>query len=410
VLLGFEDMIFGVAVSPDGRFVAGASSDHTTRVWDLASLGSRLAASHGASVPGLAVSPDGKLIASASVDGDARLTNAASVLPESAAIALPVGTLSGLRGRKVAPKRLLFSPDGRRLARAGEDGALEVWRTPGGGDPMVLSGHTGAVQEIVFSSDGRFLYSAGADKTVRRWDWDQGSGVVLYEHAGSVSELALSLDGALLASGGEDQVVRVWHLGEGRDRSLSGHGAFITAVAFSPDGRSVLTGSQDHTFRVWDLEGGGSEIHGVAGPMLDIAFSPDGRSFFMRGFMHPLQRWDAAAWRRLNVYRGHAAPIWDFAIAPGGSRVVTGSVDRTARITDLATGEGRALAGAWDEVLEVAYMPDGRAVVSSGKDGVVRLFIDDLPEGAEELQAWLKGAVPEVIQLGPEEGEQRRSD
>jgi WD40 repeat protein/serine/threonine protein kinase len=409
VLLGFEDTIFKVAVSKNGRVIVGASADHTVRVWDLAGVGERLVAAHTAPVHALAIPKDGKLIASASLDGEVRLTDVASVLTDSAAVAPPEAGRLQLRlpGRKMARRggRLIFSPDGRRLAQTGEDGALEVWNIPGGGEPMVLLGHTDTVEAIVFSRDGNTLYSASRDKTVRRWDLNQGVGSILYEHAGAVTELALSPDGTRLASGGEDRMPRVWHLGEGRARSLSGHSAQVSSVAFSPDGRSLLTGSQDHTLRVWNLEGGASDTHYIATPVHAISFSPDGRSFFLQGRVNTLQRWDAAEQKPLPVYRGHAAPIRSFALSSDGLRVVTGSLDRTARIADLATGEGRALAGHWDEVLRVAYMPDGRSVVSSGKDGLVRLWLDDLPDGPDELRAWLKAAIPEVVNLSPKVGE-----
>jgi WD40 repeat protein len=409
VLLGFEDVIFKVAVSKNGRVIVGSSADYTVRVWDLAGMGERLVAAHAAPVAALAISKDGKLIASASLDGEVRLTDVAPVLTDSAAIAPPEAGRLPLRrpGDKVDRRggRLLFSPDGRRLARAGQDGALEVWNIPGGGDPIALGGHTGNVEDIVFSREGNILFSASRDKTVRRWDLSTGAGSILYEHAGEVTELSLSPDGTRLASGGEDWAPRVWHLGEGRGRSLSGHTAQVASVAFSPDGRSLLTGSHDHTLRVWNLEGGASDAHYIATPVYAISFSPDGRSFFLRGRVNTLPRWDAAEQKPLSVYRGHVAPIVDFALSPDGLRVVTGSIDRTARIADLATGEGRALAGHWDEVLRVAYMPDGRSVVSSGKDGLVRLWLDDLPDGPDELRVWLKAAVPEVVNLSPEAGE-----
>jgi WD40 repeat protein/serine/threonine protein kinase len=405
VLLGIEDMIYKVAVSPDGRTVVGASGDHTARVWDLAAMGERMVAAHATPVHGLAVSPDGKLIASTSSDGEARLTDVASILMDGAAIA-PPKPFGALRGRKAVPNRLVFSPDGRRLARSLADGTVEVWQIPGGGDPVVLSGHAGEIGALVFSRDGQALYSGGDDKTVRRWDLNQGSGTILYEHAGAVTDVALSPDEALLASGGHDRALVVWQLGEGRARSYTGHTGSITSVTFSPDGRSVLTGSEDHTLRVWDLASGGSHIHTIAGPMREVVFAPDGRTFFPRGLFNMLPRWDFAAQKPIDVYRGHGAPIYDFALSPDGLRVVTGSADRTARIADVATGEGRALVGHWDEVHRVAYMPGGRAVVSGAKDGLVRLWIDDLPDGGEELRAWLKAAVPEVVNMSPDVGKE----
>ena len=66
-----------------------------------------------------------------------------------------------------------FSPDGKRLVSASEDGTLRVWSCETGQEVLSLHGHNGAVNSVVFTPDGRKLISGGDDGTVRIWN---GSG------------------------------------------------------------------------------------------------------------------------------------------------------------------------------------------------------------------------------------------
>ncbi len=85
----------------------------------------------------------------------------------------------------------------------------------------------------------------------------------------------------------------------------------------------------------------------------------------------------------LQTLVGHTDRVTSVAVTPAGTRLVSGSDDRTLRLWDLASGlELATLSGHRDMVLAVAITPDGTRALSASADDTVKIW--DLA-GAREL-------------------------
>jgi WD40 repeat protein len=79
-----------------------------------------------------------------------------------------------LDGHAAAVRALAFSPDGKLLAAASEDGTIRLWDVAKSKELATLKGHEGAVSALAFGADSKTLASGGADKSIRLWDVPNG--------------------------------------------------------------------------------------------------------------------------------------------------------------------------------------------------------------------------------------------
>ena len=182
---------------------------------------------------------------------------------------------SGKPGATIGPfdeqfRYLVFSPDGTRIATAGEDGVTRLWDASTGRMTAECRGHTRKVLSVRFRADGARLVTTSADGTVRQWDSAFGRGVEspYVRHTGEVMTAAYSPDGLWIASGGTDRTVRLWDAGNQQDLAvLHGHTGVVHDLAFMADGRRLVSASlqkmetgyaRDGTVRQWQVGPQGS--------------------------------------------------------------------------------------------------------------------------------------------------------
>ena len=86
----------------------------------------------------------------------------------------------------------------------------------------------------------------------------------------------------------------------------------------------------------------GEELKSVAGhtnSVPSVAFLSDGSRIVSGSYDKTVRVWDAMSGEELKSLAGHTGPVPSVAFSPDGSRIVSGSLDKTVRVWDAKGGE-----------------------------------------------------------------------
>ncbi|MGR4851310.1 nSTAND1 domain-containing NTPase [Streptomyces sp. LARHCF252] len=407
--------VSAVAFAPADRNLLAATGDGgAVRLWDVRdrkrprALGGPLVSHDEDNVVSVAFAPDGRTLATAGDDGTVRLWN----LTDPAHPA-PLGKPAEADGSDDGSVRAVaFAPEGRTLATAGYDGTVRMWRY-GEADGIAplgkpLRAHTAPVWTLAFSPDGRTLATAGFDETVRLWDASgpgrlEPLGEPLTAHTAPVMSVAFSPDGETLASAGEDDAPVLWNVAnpaypQQLGEPLTGHTEAVWEVAFSRDGRTLASTGADGGVLLWHRPP--SVLTDFTNPVTALAFSPDRRLLAAASTDDGLIRlWDVRRPdrpRRLPRPLGHEDQVLALAFAPDGRTVVSGCADGTVRLWDVSAPDrpvplGAPLPAHDGGTSAVAFAPDGRTLATGGEDDTVRLWDVRRADRVRPLGAPLRG-------------------
>jgi WD40 repeat protein len=302
-----------------------------------------------------------------------------------------VHILRTLSGSDAPLSQAVFSPDGKRVATAGDDGVARVWDLrQTGAEVLTLQGHSDQLSSVAFSPDGQYLATASWDDTAKIWELSTGQELfTLSGHEDDVYFVAFSPNGKSLATASGDGTVKIWDVTTGQEISTFGDlEAPLFALTFSPDGQRLAASGDEGTASVWDITTGEKLLTlatGNADAINQIVFSPDGNTLATAGYDHTVRLWEAATGKSLLTLTGHTDGVVGLAFSHDGQRLATASTDASIKIWEVATGRlNLTLAGHQKEVTKVDFSPDGRQLVSSSRDGTIKIW-DVSPESGQEL-------------------------
>jgi len=236
-----------IAVSSlDGSLLAEVGGEEETlRLWNVASGEKKDFSAVDGSVTAIALSPDGQKLAVAH-PGRIVLLDAATA-----------EIIQKLTRQETKVDWLSFSDDGRTLATANEDGAIQIWDLVNGQVARTIAG-AGRITALCFAPAGRILASASEDGSVSLWDLQTGAlSLQVRKHSAAVNAIAFSAGGNLMATGGDDRTVIIWEVATGKARrTLKGHDLAVTSLAFSHDASLLASGAGNASVVLWNVASG----------------------------------------------------------------------------------------------------------------------------------------------------------
>jgi WD40 repeat protein/tetratricopeptide (TPR) repeat protein len=187
---------------------------------------------------------------------------------------------------------IIFSPDGKRLATSTEFGLIQTWEADTGEQAGPSMKQEQLVTVMTYTPDGKQLLTGSLDGTVRLRDTSNGDTVIgPLKHGGSVLYAGLSDDGKRLVTTSADGTARVWNVADGKPVTpMLQHDAAVTTAAFSPDGRWLATAS-GNSVRLWDAATGDPVSPSMKHcyerrPVTSVSFTKDGKLVTADGLAH----------------------------------------------------------------------------------------------------------------------------
>ena len=362
-LTGHQVSITAAAFSPADHFVASASVDGSVRIFGLRDgQVFDVIHAHGEGPTALRYDHSGDRLVTAGADGLVKLWDCRA--PQGRRRLLPFPK-SGAIG-------LAFSPGGDRLV----DSELRVFDCDTGELVLDLNSfedQPAYFQSLAWSGDGSTIAAVrqvvNADETVVVSLFDAASGAKLFHLdtglAGAVA--AHFLPDGRLAVAGRSGIIRLFEIG-GRRRQLDlPRVDRLIQFTPTPTGDALITVADDRAVRVIDLERGEivrtverAHLAGIGA----VAVAPDGRSFATGSADGAVKLWDTATGELKYTYTGHEQHVIGLGFTPDGRRLISASVDHTARVLDPRSGREILAFPVGDDpeagLACMALSPDGR--------------------------------------------------
>lgn len=298
-----------------------------------------------------------------------------------------------------------FSTD-NKLATCSGDKTTRLWDVDDFSELPCspLCGHTYYVHCCTFSPFGTILATCSTDGKMIVWDVQNGKKVAILQHQklNSIRVCRFSPNSKFLVSGSDDENVCLWSVQQKKLlRTYSAHDASIMACAFSPDNNYLVSGCCNGNLRVWDTVFGHSKAMAyiLEGHDLGVTccdFSPtygsarevyqDGSIWFLlatSGQDSLVKLWvfttelgnSIVTLTPLHTMEGHNGPVMSCCFSPNGQLLASGSIDKTIRLWDPATGAALHLINGHSRyVTSCAFSSDSRLLASGSNDKTVLIW------------------------------------
>ena len=154
----------------------------------------------------------------------------------------------------------------------------------------------------------------------------------------------------------------------------------VTAVAFSHDGKELIVGGY-HELTVWNPADGQliRRIKNVGQRTRALSLSPDGKLLAVGcgapGRLGETRIFDMSNGSLVNVLGSTSDEVLDVAFSPQGDRLAVGAADSVTQIFEMPSGKHQlTITSHSDWVMALAWNADGSKLASGSRDKTAKVF------------------------------------
>jgi len=421
-LRGHKSLVTDLKLTRGENLLVSCGHDTTIKGWNLETRTEQFTfVDPSAAVSALTVTYDGRYVVAGNDAGIVRMWEISPAFEDSTFYP---------HSHQVIPRVMTKNAD--RIFGCDQNHSIIVWNSARYGIDYALHGHTHIIVAMALSLDGNRLAAVDQSSNVRVWSLQTHKEVFSQtERESYIASIALSSDGRTLyyGNGTEGQHIKVVDTKVFEEqKKLEGHPREITCISISDDDEYLISASKDRSVRVWDLDKSSEAVilrdvlsevtaiimsndlsfaflafvdntiecwslrhrarsHLFIGhqePITSLAFNTDATELISITEKNSLKRWNLDKRTIVHSTRAYAHSIYSMVATPEG-QIVTGSSDKTLKMTSLDTGnEFWTMKGHNDQVTAVTVVEGGKTLASGGRDAQIKLW--SLETGSTEQQ------------------------
>jgi hypothetical protein len=248
-------------------------------------------------------------------------------------------------------------------------------------DLATFTGHADAVVAVAFSPDERFLATADRANGIRVWLATGGEAIDSFTNPtspGKVADLHFSADGRQIVALFTDGTMLTRPIGGGAvNRSAYQPRERDANIFSSPDQAHFIKRTLEHTALVQRSKDHQpvSRLQGHADTIHAAAFSPDGTKVATGSADKSAIVWDLISGKPLIALKGHGGSVHAVKFSPSGRYILTGGADKTAKLWSAEVNRDRKqFSGHQSFVSGVDFSPDSRRLATSSHDGTLKIW------------------------------------
>ncbi|MCK9392063.1 MAG: caspase family protein [Syntrophales bacterium] len=270
------------------------------------------------------------------------------------------------------------------------------------------------LQGIAIGYSGKHIIEVRTKRDIKFWDTRSDNEIWSYkESSGDINSFLYLKDSGQLLLVIDKKVIKFIDVASGKETmSLKIPYPDFYDLLTVLDGRYIIcsTGSGvfKQTLKIWDNQTG-RELLSDSWYIRPVRISPDGLSVLYARHVidskdpynkeYDLKLYNISTGRTLT-FSGHTDNPYDMSFSHNGKYIVSGSVDRTVKIWDAATGLlKKTFTGQSHVIRSVEITRDNKRIISTSDDGTTRLL--DIATG-NEIAQFLSFTDGEWITITPE--------